>query len=145
MNLFYDITELQFKTKRYQLYFWQVFYCSQFLCHKWLHLWWQTLQRVHSSSLHDKQKQIIMIVQNYEIYKNSNRRQLSTRTIWMCNCNVYLLVVFETVVYGIPLTTVKKVVNRSNLQDSLHVFMQDANFWLPIWINDKFCWNANIY
>lgn len=37
------------------------------------------------------------------------------------------------------LTTIKKVVNRSDLQDTLHIFMQDANFRLSIGIDHKFC------
>lgn len=36
------------------------------------------------------------------------------------------------------LTTFKKVVNRSDLQDPLHVFMQYANFRLPVRVDDKF-------
>lgn len=44
----------------------------------------------------------------------------------------------------LKLTTFKKVVNRSDLQDALHVFMQDANFRLPIRVDDKLCGNRNI-
>lgn len=36
------------------------------------------------------------------------------------------------------LTTFKKVVNGSNLEDTLHIFMQDTNFRLPIWVDDEF-------
>lgn len=41
------------------------------------------------------------------------------------------------------LTAIKEVVNRSDLQDTLHIFMQDANFRLSIGIDHKFCWNKN--
>lgn len=41
-------------------------------------------------------------------------------------------------------TTFKKVVNRSDLQDTLHILMQNANFRLSIRIDDKFWKNSNI-
>lgn len=44
----------------------------------------------------------------------------------------------------LKLTTFKKVVNRSDLQDTLHIFMQNANFRLSIRVDDKFCGNSNI-
>lgn len=43
------------------------------------------------------------------------------------------------------LTTFKKVVNRPDLQDPLHVLMQYANFRLPIGVNDKFCERRKLF
>lgn len=37
------------------------------------------------------------------------------------------------------LTTFKEIVNRSNLEDTLHIFVQDTNFRLSIGVDDKFC------
>lgn len=39
----------------------------------------------------------------------------------------------------VKLTTFKKIINRANLEDTLHVFVQDADLRLPIGINDKLC------
>lgn len=59
------------------------------------------------------------------------------------------IISFQTVpifIYPNPLTptTFKKVVNRSDLQDALHVFMQNANFRLSIRVDDKFWKNSNV-
>lgn len=44
---------------------------------------------------------------------------------------------------SIKLTTFKEVVNRSDLQDTLHIFVQDANLRLSIRVDDKFCKKSN--
>lgn len=39
----------------------------------------------------------------------------------------------------VKLTTFKEVINRADLEDTLHVLVQDADLRFPIGVNDKFC------
>lgn len=39
----------------------------------------------------------------------------------------------------VKLTTFKEIINRADLEDTLHVLVQDADLGLPIRVNDKLC------
>lgn len=39
----------------------------------------------------------------------------------------------------IKLTTFKEIINRADLEDALHVLVQDADLRFPIGVNDKLC------
>lgn len=46
---------------------------------------------------------------------------------------------FSTGTRKVKLTTFKEIINRADLQDSLHVLVQDADLGFSIGVNDKFC------
>lgn len=39
----------------------------------------------------------------------------------------------------VKLTTFKEIINRADLEDALHVLVQDADLGLPVGVNDKLC------
>ena len=39
----------------------------------------------------------------------------------------------------VKLTTFKEIINRADLENSLHVLVQDADLGLPVGVNDKLC------
>lgn len=39
----------------------------------------------------------------------------------------------------VKLTTFKEIINRADLENTLHVLVQDADLGFPIGVNDKLC------
>lgn len=46
---------------------------------------------------------------------------------------------FSTETRKVKLTTFKEIINRADLENTLHVLVQDADLGFPIGVNDKFC------
>lgn len=53
----------------------------------------------------------------------------------VCDCS--------TEMRKVKLTTFKEIINRADLEDTLHVLVQDADLGFPVGVNDKFCDKKN--